>query len=111
MWRVSVSAQYGTAMTAFYATFSFIESRLSVLLAELERKKFELSGTTDQAEGLQEKLERNNAKIAGLCIRCLDTKLLRLVLSYLGGPKSSASSVCKYWLKSALPEPENESAK
>jgi hypothetical protein len=80
------------------------ESVLATMLADLERKQFELASVIDETEGLTEKLKNNKSRIPGLCIRCLDRNLLRLVLSYVGGPRSSASSVCKYWLKCSSPD-------
>jgi hypothetical protein len=53
--------------------------------------------TVDEAQDLTDRIYLSLERRNGLCIRCLTKPLLTHVLSFLGGTKSSASVVCKYW--------------
>ena len=70
---------------------------MASLEIQLEAKKKDLLRALDNAQSLTDHIYSSLEMRNGLCIRCLTKPLLGRVLSFLGGKKSSASSVCKYW--------------
>eukprot|EP01038_Epipyxis_sp_PR26KG_P013949 gene13949-18709_t len=75
---------------------SQIEDRLAQLIAELDKKKNILFSANEEINEMAKRIHYNLEKKNGLCIRCLDKKVLSLTLSFLG-KTSSAYLVCKYW--------------
>ena len=75
----------------------FAEEKIVALESELKEKRDHLMKVIDRSQELTDVIYLNLERRNGLCIRCLTRPMLALVLSYLGGPKSAASLVCKYW--------------
>lgn len=75
----------------------FIEEKIAALEEELIAKKQSLMKAIDEAQELTDRIYSNLEKRNGLCIRCLTKPVLTLVLAYLGGSRSPAVLVCKYW--------------
>jgi hypothetical protein len=75
-----------------------VEERIALLEMDLLSKKRSLTAVVEEAEEMTERILSNLEKKNGLCIRSLSKPLICLMLSFLGGKNSSASSVCKYWL-------------
>jgi hypothetical protein len=73
-----------------------IESRISELQEELNKKQALVAAATKEFHECSKRIEYNEAKKTGICIRCLEKKTLSHVLSYLG-KQSEAYIVCKYW--------------
>lgn len=74
-----------------------IESRLAALNQELRVKRGILEAANKEITEVAIKIKFNEEKKLSLCIRCLDKKLLKLVLSFIGKNGSGAYATCKYW--------------
>ena len=77
--------------------FLYTEEKIATLEAELITKKQSLMKAIDEAQELTDRIYSNLDRRNGLCIRCLTKPALTLVLAFLGGSKSPAVFVCKYW--------------
>ena len=73
------------------------EEQIAKLLSDLNAKKHLLAAAFAESEEMSTRVVVNLEKTNGLCIRLLSKPLLVHVLGYLGGTKSSACSVSKYW--------------
>lgn len=76
---------------------SVLESRLKALKVEMEQKQAVLQNAEKEVVSMTSLIKANEQKKIGLCIRCLDYKLLAEVLSYLGPDVNGAYMTCKYW--------------
>lgn len=75
---------------------SQLQSMLESLQTEFDEKQAVLVGAEKETKEMGVIIMHNLEKRNGLCIRCLDNKLLANVLSYLG-KASGAYVTCKYW--------------
>lgn len=75
-----------------------LESRLEALELELGHKNAILHAALSETQEMGARITANLEKKNGLCIRCLSKSQMIIMMSFLGGTGSSASSVCKYWL-------------
>eukprot|EP01033_Poteriospumella_lacustris_P004527 gene4527-3236_t len=82
--------------TSLTQEISSIESRLAALQEEFQRKQLLVANAKKEYQDCSVRIEYNEAKKIGLCIRTLEKKTLSNVLSYLG-KGSEAYVVCKYW--------------
>jgi len=73
-----------------------IQARMIALQQELSNKKAIVDAAEKELQECAERIAINEAKKAGLCIRCLDKKSLSNVLSFLG-KQAETRRVSKYW--------------